>query len=280
MEPTENQEQTKIDVAQQPETQVELISKQINDVLDALFSKDSVTRGFYLTGEAGNSKSYSVYAYLKSKNIEYIKYTARVTSLSLYSILYENKDKLLVFDDVSFDDGISIDLLKGALNEGGVVCWHTSRDLPYPYNFVFTGRIIIITNRGLKDTKLFYPLFSRCYTLVQNLSLQEYKEISSKICSERGVEFSSIEPYLTPFLCHRDLRVVNKAIDFVLASKPEQVKKLFPEDEQLLYLDMLLKEHKNDNQSIVKQLWCERFDRCTKTYYRKLKRYKEVVPNE
>ncbi len=253
------------------------MDNKIVDILDALTSDRSSIRGFYLTGPAGNSKSFGVYKYFKDKNIPFVKITARVSNLALYEIMYKNRDAYIIFDDVCFDQDISIDLLKGALNEDGLVSWHTSREIECPDHFTFKGKIIIITNRGLKDSKLYYPLFSRCYTLTHNLSFADYKSIAEKMCISRGVEFSSIEPYITLFLKHRDLRVINKAIDFVLAGKDYLVKDLFPEDDGLVYLHTLKTSDQGYSDSELRSLWCTRFSKSERTFYRKLNDYQALL---
>jgi len=255
------------------------MDNKIVDILDALTSERSIIRGFYLTGPAGNSKSYGVYKYFNDHHIPYVKVTARVTNLSLYELLYLNRDAYIIFDDVCFDQDISIDVLKGALNEDGLVSWFSSRDINLPKSFNFKGKIIIITNRGAKDTKLYYPLFSRCFMLEQNLSLEDYKQIAGKMCVERGVDFGKIEGYISVFLKHRDLRVINKAIDFLLSGKDYLISSLFPIDEGLEYIHTLKNSVPALSELEIKDNWCSHFDKSTRTFYRKLKEYNTALSN-
>ena len=253
----------------------------ISDIMDSLYSAGSVTRGIYLTGEAGNSKSYEVFKYLDSHKVEYEKITARVSSLSLFILLAEHNNKTIVMDDISLDKDISTELLKGALNEDGLVSWHTTSGA-FPddleSSFSFKGKIIIITNEGIKEGHRHYPLLSRCYSLEHNLDINEYKSIAELMCKGRGVDFSKLSPHISLFLKHRDLRIVNKAMDFVLAGKEFMVKALFEVDLELKKIDELVKLY--DKKSLIRKEWCKKFDKGKRTFYRKLKEYSVKVSQE
>jgi hypothetical protein len=251
--------------------------QKIRDLLDALYSPTSVTRGLYIAGEAGNSKSYEVEKYHNELKLDYVKVTSRVTSLALYFLLHKHNGRTIVFDDVAFDKAIAIDLIKSALNPEGLVSWHTSSsafDEEVPPQFVFNGKIIVITNEGIKETRLFYPMLSRCYFLEQNLSLDEYKRIAELICKSRNVDFSVIGKYISLWLKHRDLRIINKATDFVLAGKESLVADLFEEDEELKKLDELSKMY--SDKMTIRKLWCSSFDKSKRSFYRVFKSYKDL----
>jgi hypothetical protein len=251
----------------------------ISDNMDTLFFKTSTIRGLYITGEAGNSKSYEVYKYLQEKNIKYKLVTARVSNLALYMLLYKHRKDVLVFDDVYFDRTISTDLIKGALNDKGVVNWLTTSDRltdEVPPEFEFKGKIIIITNDGIKESNKFYPLLSRMYVLEKNLTLEMYKVIADKMCVDRGVSIDKILPFISPLLKHRDLRNINKAIDHILAGNENLIAELFKVDEELEYIHNL-KEIGLDNKQI-KVSWCDMFNKSHRTFFRVLKRYNLLVP--
>ena len=251
----------------------------IRQNLGTLFTKTSTIRGLYITGEAGNSKSYEVYKYLAENKIKYKLITARVSNLALYMTLYKHKQDVLVFEDVYFDRTISTDLIKGALNQKGVVNWLTTSDRldeETPAEFEFKGKIIIITNDGLKETTKFYPLLSRMYTMEKNLSFDEYLVISESMCVLRSVEFKGIKEHISPFLKHRDLRNINKAIDYTLSNNLNLIPGLFKVDEELEYIHKLFEKGLDSKQ--IKVSWCDMFDKSHRSYYRTLKRYKMLVP--
>lgn len=250
--------------------------QKITDNLDTLFNPHSRVKGLYLTGEAGNSKSYSIFKYLNEKNITYKLLTARVTDLSLYLTLHEHSEGVFVFDDVNFTNGLAIDLLKGALGDKGVVCWvTTSNRLPaeVPDHFEFKGKIIIITNEGIKDTKKFYPLLSRTFICEQNLTFAQYFALAWRICNENKVDFDKLKPYLSVFLQHYDLRTINKAIDYIKTEKASLLDDLFKYDEELQYIDTLV--YNGYSKKVIRVMWCEYFGLSKRTYYRKLKLYNQ-----
>lgn len=253
--------------------------RNIIDILDTLYSSSSVINGVYISGEAGNSKSWNVEKYLKEKNVVYTKITARVTNLALYMLLYKHKNETIVLDDVVMDKIISIDLLKSALNNDGLVSWYTSSDKfedELPKSFEFKGKIIIITNQSINENRNFYPLLSRCHFLEQNLTLLEYREIAKYMCGLRNVSFEIIDNYLSMWLKHRDLRIINKACDYLLAGKQNLIPTLFDEDEELKKLDELIKLYAKDKLLIRKQ-WCAYFDLSKRTFYNRLKVYNARV---
>ena len=248
--------------------------------LDTLYSK-SYIKGIYCSGEAGNSKSYSIYKYLKENKVDYKLITARSSSLALYLLLYKHRKGLVVFDDVYFDRTIATDILKGALTEQGVVNWlTTSSKLPddIPAQFRFAGKIIIITNKPITNNPLFYPLLSRMFIVEKNLSLKQYKTIAKGICKERDISKANIDyliSYLSPFLEHRDLRAVVKGVDYIKAGHRELLEDLFKLDVELVKLDELHKLY--DEKSEIRRRWCKHTDKSRRSYYRILKKYKSAI---
>jgi hypothetical protein len=182
-----------------------------------------------------------------------------------------------VFDDVYFENALSVDLLKGALGQEGKVCWNSSTSLKgdgVPSSFKFNGKIIIITNKEPKNNKYFYPLVSRVHLLETNLTIGEYKFIAKKICLERGVDFKLVEPHISLFMRHRDLRIITKACDYLLSNK-QDIDFMFEIDKELEYLDKLHK--KKYERADIKQFWMQEFDKSKRTFYRKLKEYNKRI---
>lgn len=83
------------------------------------------------------------------------------TAKGLYRELYMNRDSVIVFDDTDsvLRDPVALNLLKGALDsyDRRVISWNADiRDDDLPRSFLFTGRVIFITNmqRGQLDDAL------------------------------------------------------------------------------------------------------------------------------
>jgi hypothetical protein len=111
-----------------------------------------------VTGQGGLGKSHTVFHQLGICNLEedrdYVIVKGYATSKSLYRTLYNNQDRIIVFDDCDsiLDDKNSLNLLKSALDTTAErhVSWlsESGRD-DLPSNFMFSGKIIFISNRSL-----------------------------------------------------------------------------------------------------------------------------------
>jgi hypothetical protein len=73
------------------------------------------------------------------------------TAKGLFRLLWENKDGVLVFDDCDsvLKDPVSLSLLKSALDSYSrrVITWRADfKDDEIPNSFLFTGRVVFISN--------------------------------------------------------------------------------------------------------------------------------------
>lgn len=110
-------------------------------------------KGLILFGEGGLGKSYLTLKTLKENNLEvyrdfaYLK--GYITKLELYHFLFENKNKLIVLDDINIlDNEDNLNLLKGCLDDNNRwVSYSTTSDkLKCPNRFLFEGNIILLLN--------------------------------------------------------------------------------------------------------------------------------------
>lgn len=114
--------------------------------------------GFYLWGEGGTSKSYTVEQTLQQLGKPYKLTNSRVTGKGLFKLLRDFPDAVHVLEDAEtmFADKNSHGVLRSALwgqvgrdgQQERVVCWQTG---PMRDEFVFTGGIILVANCGLDD---------------------------------------------------------------------------------------------------------------------------------
>lgn len=112
----------------------------------------------FVTGQGGLGKSHTVFHQLGLCNLEedrdYVVIKGYATPKSLYRALYNNQDRIVVFDDCDsiLDDKNSVNLLKSALDTTAErhVSWlsESGRD-DLPSSFMFSGKIIFISNRSL-----------------------------------------------------------------------------------------------------------------------------------
>lgn len=113
--------------------------------------------GLYLWGEGGTSKSYTVMEALQNAEADYILHNSRMTGRGLVDTLAASPASIHVLEDAEsmFGDKRAWGVLRSAL-------WSQSKAKPperritwtaYQTNidFLFTGGIILIANRELKD---------------------------------------------------------------------------------------------------------------------------------
>jgi hypothetical protein len=131
-----------------------------------------------ITGSPGLGKTYTVMACLKDTGMEEVRDYAVVKGYStpkgLYRTLFENKDKIIVFDDCDsiLKDPTARNLLKGALDsyERRTITWNSEAACDeLPKTFDFTGHIIFISNMTLP--KFDQALISR--SMVIDLSMTD-----------------------------------------------------------------------------------------------------------
>lgn len=171
-----------------------------------------------VTGMAGSGKTFEIQTQIKkaglSKGSDWYLQKGNSSPFGLYSTLYLNRNKLIVFDDCDsvFGDAVSSNILKAALDSYDVreVSWTSKQTIPkemfdadpdrylspekgspqYPDNFEFTGRIIFISN--LPQSKIEPAILSRSYTIdismTKNELVDRMQAIIDKIMPEVSVK--------------------------------------------------------------------------------------------
>jgi len=112
-----------------------------------------------ICGSPGLGKSHTVLERLDAHGLvegeDYTIHKGYTTPKGLYSLLYENRNGTVVIDDMDsvFKDATSLNLLKAALDSYSkrIVSWNSMGfiDDGLPSQFLFTGRVIFITNKSL-----------------------------------------------------------------------------------------------------------------------------------
>lgn len=109
--------------------------------------------GCTLIGPPGMGKTHMVRHVLDDMKIPYVLYGGHITLAEAYEFLYENRDSLIFFDDVSqvINKVEIIEMLKQALNLSGkarVLHYRSKNALSpnVPNHFEFSGRIIFAFN--------------------------------------------------------------------------------------------------------------------------------------
>jgi hypothetical protein len=119
---------------------------------------NNTTPSLIVTGEGGLGKTHSVTETIKSNDLsedKYVFFKGYSTARGLYNTLYDNNDKLIIFDDCDsvLDDKVALNILKSALDsyEKRTISWMAkmNKNDEYPQQFEFTGRIIFISNKSI-----------------------------------------------------------------------------------------------------------------------------------
>jgi hypothetical protein len=124
-----------------------------------------------ICGPGGLGKSHTVMTALKQKGFQdvtladedsgraqksYTVVKGYSTAKGLFRLLWENKDGVLVFDDCDsvLKDPVSLSLLKSALDSYSrrVITWRADfKDEDIPNSFLFTGRVVFISNMNTQQ---------------------------------------------------------------------------------------------------------------------------------
>lgn len=156
-----------------------------------------------VTGEGGLGKTYTVKKELLIKKLikdeDYVIIKGFSTARGLYRKLYENCDKLIIFDDCDevLDDKVAKNLLKGALDsyDEREISWITITENPdLPDRFTFTGQIIFISNKSQDNVDQAILSRSMCIDLTMSaedkLKRMEFiVETSKEFMKEYPIEF-------------------------------------------------------------------------------------------
>ena len=143
-----------------------------------------------LVGGGGTGKTFMAINIIKKEKSDFVYQNTYTTPLELYKYLYDNRDKIIVLDDVEgLDNDKSIAILKSALWETDgkrIVTMNTSdkvlQDVPKIFNF--EGRIIILSNKLDLKNEHFSALISRSNYYELNFTYKEKLRIMKEIAKK------------------------------------------------------------------------------------------------
>jgi hypothetical protein len=183
----------------------------IENLVDMVISGES--KSVIISGSGGLGKTYTVMARLKEAGLESVEdveadedegatasgdyevIKGYSTPKSLYRLLYNNRDKIIVFDDCDsvWDNPTSVSLLKAALDsyEERWISWLSEikgDDEELPQRFKFEGKVIFVSNLTLSE--LDQAVLSRCLYVDVSMTPAE------KIERIRGIS-TAIRPELS-----------------------------------------------------------------------------------
>lgn len=147
--------------------------------------------GFFLWGEGGTSKSFTVEETLKTLNKPYKLSNSRITGKGLFELLRDYPDVVHVLEDVEtlFADKNSFGVLRSALwgqeNAAGrqerLVVWHIAgkRD-----EFIFTGGVVLVANCRLDDIPQLRALKTRIVSAHYRPTHEEIAALMRRIAGQ------------------------------------------------------------------------------------------------
>ena len=150
---------------------------------------DSTLASLLVSGEGGLGKTHTILAQLNAAKLvedeDYIIIKGYSTPKALYATLFENRQKIVVFDDCDsvLKDPISLNILKGALDsyDKRTISWLSRGfiDDGLPSQFNFHGQVIFISN--LPITKIDGAVRSRTLSVDLSMTLKDKIERMTNI---------------------------------------------------------------------------------------------------
>jgi len=168
-----------------------------------------------ITGSPGVGKTHVVTELLRDSRKEFIHVKGKSTAMGMYSTLYENNGKIVVFDDCDsvFASDDTVNILKGALDSYGErnISWISSRPMKtsagekIPNSFTFTGSVIFISN--LPQRKIDDAIKSRSFVIEVALTPED---MLKKMRKELPNVLPSVPKYLKQTALSFIERISNK----------------------------------------------------------------------
>lgn len=145
---------------------------------------DGVNASMVVTGKGGLGKSYVANKVLDEKGyedgVDYVVVKGYSTAKAMYRTLFENNDKVVIFDDCDsvLQDKVSANILKAALDsyDKRIITWGSEGgfgESDLPTCFEFKGQVLFISN--MERSKVNQAILSR--SLVVDLSMTKVEAI-------------------------------------------------------------------------------------------------------
>jgi hypothetical protein len=158
---------------------------------------DLTSPSLILVGEGGIGKTHSVMQVVSEKKLlpcQYVVIKGYSTARGLYNTLFDNRDKIIIFDDCDsiLEDKVALNILKSALDsyERRTISWMSrmARNDEYPQQFDFTGSIIFISNKSMSSID--DAILSRSLTVDLSMTPTEKIERMSHILTSILPEYT------------------------------------------------------------------------------------------
>ncbi len=182
----------------------------------------------FVMGEAGIGKSTNILRTLAQEGVEFEYKQGNITPLALYSHLYHNNDKVLVFDDTQglIKNKSSMSVLFAALWSATPTRWVSwdstvSRIKDLPKKFEFKGKVIFCMNELPENTD-FETLVSRCFFYRLAFTYDQLIEIMFEIAKKDSDLSSKIRTEIVEYI-KENTSPATKNFDLRLQKKIEEI---------------------------------------------------------
>lgn len=220
-----------------------IIFQDLEDLVKMVGS--GIQKSLIVSGSAGIGKTYTVTSEIEKmlgpKGKKWVLIKGRSSPMGLYSSLFLNRDKLIVFDDIDsvFANADTINMLKAALDsyDERTISWispktinvsklsneqkqdlyndieetlttdPTNSKIKYPNSFEFTGSIIFVSN--INESKMDKAIKSRSFVIDITLKAKDI--------------FNRMESILNEIMPNSNIANKKKVLDFLKDSKKEEI---------------------------------------------------------
>ena len=230
----------------------------------------------FILNRGGLGSTTNVLGKLKELNVEFVYVNNYSTALELVNYIYENREKVMVFDDVEsmWSNHKIINVLKGALwglgkeNKRIVSYLTTDSRLKAPAQFEFKGKMLFLINKmpnekdksvkALLSRSITYELsftYKEIMEILKVFSKIDYRELSKK---ERKEIFDYLKKNTDNTCEELNFRTLIKMYDIYIENKENwklMCKNLMKRNEKLALLKELLKSSQSTKEAQEK--WSE-----------------------
>lgn len=223
------------------ESKFEKYSELIN-LTKLLISNKTNKNCLIVFGKPGTGKTFVIKRTLLQNKVPHIVMKGGIKNITtFYSVLFENRNSLIVLDDIDIflDDVNGVNIIKAATDTYSVrvVSYPRTEEefvagrfsFGLPSKFEFKGKLIIITNRNLKEIDK--TLVSRSYVCEINFNVKEMLTVIEKMLDYMNIGVPiEIKREVIDYLADLVSKKIAKKIDFRIVSTIIDVRYSYPTD--------------------------------------------------
>jgi hypothetical protein len=252
----------------------------VKEYVRIISDSDSRINSFVLKSEQGLGKTTIIKNILKDLKKEILYVNSYTTALSFYKLVYYNRFKVIILDDVFglYSDEKGVAILRALTNTEKVryIKYDSTSDkLDVPTSFIFEGSIIILTNKITQEMD--NSLLGRAIYREINFTLQEKIEFMGEIAKFHYAELKGELDEIINFAKDNldittknfSFRTIIKIIEFYKRSKDKWKQLALEElekDEELIFVKSIM----NKPVESRNKEWCEETGQSIRTLQRRI----------